>query len=89
MTSFVGMDIGAVRSLASQLVAKADEIDSIANTLSSQLDGANWVGADASAFRSDWSGTHRTQLTAVANALRDASMRATNNANQQEQASAG
>ncbi len=88
MTSFVGMDVGAVRNLASQLGAKADEIDTIASTLSAQIDGAQWVGPDAASFRSDWSSTHRSQLNAVSNALREAASRATNNANQQEQASA-
>lgn len=41
----------------------------------------------ATAFRSDWVSVHRAQLTTIANALRDASNRATANANQQEQAS--
>jgi uncharacterized protein YukE len=88
MVSFTGMDIPAVRTLATQLSAKADEIESIANTLSSQLDGVQWIGFDADGFRNDWQSTHRTQLHAVATALRDASTRATANANQQEQASA-
>jgi len=88
MASFTGMDIGAVRTLASQLSAKADEIDAIANGLSSQLDGVQWVGFDADSFRSDWQSTHRIQLHNVATALRDASTRATANATQQEQASA-
>lgn len=87
MGSMLGMDIGAVRNLAGQLMAKADEIVTIANTLTSQLDGAQWVGSDATAFRGDWMSVHRTQLTTVAEALREASNRATTNANQQEQAS--
>jgi uncharacterized protein YukE len=82
------MDIPAVRTLATQLNAKADEIESIANTLSSQLDGVQWVGIDASNFRNDWHGTHHAQLHAVATALRDASTRANADAAQQEQASA-
>jgi hypothetical protein len=87
MTSFLGMDIQAVRSLSSQLAAKADEIDSIASMLTSQLNGVQWLGPDADMFRNDWQSTHRVQLNTVASALRDASMRATSNANQQEQAS--
>jgi uncharacterized protein YukE len=87
MSSFLGMDVQAVRGLASQLAAKADEIDSIANSLSSQLNGVHWLGPDADAFRGDWQSTHRAQLNTVSSALRDASTRATANANQQEQAS--
>jgi NADH:ubiquinone oxidoreductase subunit len=49
---------------------------------------AQWVGNDASSFRSDWQSHHRTQLNNVTDALSDASSRATNNADQQEQASA-
>lgn len=87
MAGFTGMDIAAVRTLASQLAAKADEIETIANGLTSQLDGVQWVGFDADSFRSDWHSTHRSQLHAVSAALRDASTRATANATQQEEAS--
>lgn len=88
MATFSGMDISEVRTLASQLSSKADEIESIANALSGQLNGVQWEGPDAQSFRNDWQSTHRTQLHNVATALRDASSRATTNANQQEQASA-
>jgi uncharacterized protein YukE len=83
----LGMDISAVRGLATQLTAKADEIEQIANTLSGQLDSAQWLGADAEKFRGDWHNTYRAQLHNVAGALRDASTRASHNATQQEQAS--
>jgi uncharacterized protein YukE len=88
MTGFLGMDIQAVRSLATQLQAKADEIDAIANALSSHLNNVQWVGHDADVFRNDWQTTHRTQLSTVASALRDASHVASANATQQEQTSA-
>jgi len=87
MTGFIGMDAEAVRLLAKQLELKAGEIDTIANTLSTQIDGTTWLGRDADTFRADWSGTYRTQLVAVSTALREASTRATNNAAQQEEAS--
>ena len=88
MAGFQGMDVEAVRSLAQQMNAKADEIEQLSSTLSSQLDGTQWVGQDAAGFRGEWSGAHRSQLAGVANALREASRAASNNANQQEQASA-
>ncbi|MEV4518234.1 hypothetical protein AB0K00_55930 [Dactylosporangium sp. NPDC049525] len=88
MSGLTGMDISAVRTLANQLNAKADEIETIASALTGQLDGTQWLGSDADGFRNDWLNTHRTQLQNVAGALRDASTRASNNANQQEQASA-
>jgi len=83
----LGMDIAAVRGLATQLAAKADEIEHIASTLSGQLDGTQWLGADADKFRGDWHNTYRAQLHNVAGALHDASTRASQNATQQEQAS--
>lgn len=88
MTSFLGMDPQEVRTFASQLTNDADEIERIANTLTSQLGNVPWVGADATNFRNDWNGTLRSQLNSVANALRDASSCANSNASQQEQASA-
>jgi hypothetical protein len=87
MTGFLGMDPEAVRILARQLEAKASEIDTIATTLSTQIDGTTWLGRDADGFRTDWASTYRTQLAAVSTALREASTRAGNNAAQQEEAS--
>jgi uncharacterized protein YukE len=88
MSNVLGMDIQAVRNLATQLNSKADEIDSIMNLLTQLLDQAIWTGPDATTFRNDWHTTHRTQLHAVSTALRDASQRSSQNASQQEQASA-
>jgi uncharacterized protein YukE len=87
MTGFIGMDPAAVRALAGQLNAKADEIRTIATNLSSTLEHTQWVGNDATNFRGDWNSSHRTQLMNVADALSEASTRATSNAEQQEQAS--
>lgn len=82
-----GMDVGAVRQLASQFGAKADEIDQIASTLTTQLDGTAWIGPDATRFRSDWQSQHVAALRNVSNALREAQQTAMRNADQQEQAS--
>lgn len=88
MSNFVGMDVQAVRTLAQQLSSDAEEIDQIASKLTSQLDGTQWVGSDASSFRDSWNGSYRQQLATVVNALRDAAQAATSNANQQDEASA-
>lgn len=86
--SFEGMDPQAVRAFAGQLSSDADQIDNIINTLSSQLHGLQWVGADATRFNGDWDGTYRPQLHSVSNALRNAATVANSNASQQEEASA-
>ena len=88
MTGFSGMDIQAVRTLASQLNSKAEQIEGLATALNAQLQGTQWLGADATGFRSEWDTRHRPQLTAVAGALREAATRASANALQQEQTSA-
>jgi hypothetical protein len=81
-----GMNIGQVRHLASTLSNTADQIETLVNTLSHQVGGVVWRGHDADQFRSDWDTRHRSQLLAVAHALRDTSGVATRNANEQEQA---
>ena len=87
--SFTGMDVAAVRSLATQMNHSAAEIQQLANQLSSQLQGASWVGPDRERFVSDWQSTHVVQLNQVVNALNDASTRASQNAQEQENASTG
>lgn len=85
--SFTGMDISQVRQLGQQLTQKAEEIETIMSTLTSALQGAQWVGTDRTNFESDWNGQYCTSLRTVATGLRDAATRANANADQQEQAS--
>lgn len=85
--AFEGMDIGAVRSLAQQMRAKADEIQQIAGQLTSALTGVQWVGPDRERFVNDWQGQHVTALSRVCEELRNAAQLADQNATQQEQAS--
>lgn len=87
MSQFLGMDVGEVRQLSNQLRSSAEEIQQIINKITHQLGSTQWVGADASRFRDEWSGTHTSQLNAVKNALEQASQQAQSNADQQEQAS--
>lgn len=81
------MDIGEVRSLASQLSNAAEEIDQIKNRLTSALASTSWVGNDRNNFENDWTGSHTAALNAVVQAVRDASQVASSNADQQDQAS--
>ena len=87
MAGFVGMEVAAVRQLATMFGAKADEIDQISTALTQQLSGTQWVGSDATRFRDEWQSIHASNLRAVSSALRDAQSAATTNANAQEQAS--
>ncbi len=85
--AFTGMDIQAVRQLATQMRQKADEIEQIKNQLTSALNGAQWVGPDQQKFKSEWDGSCTQSLTRVAEVLRQAGQAAEQNAPQQEQAS--
>jgi uncharacterized protein YukE len=86
---FTGMDIDAVRQLSQQMKAKAEEIRTLCQTLTGQLQNTQWVGPDRERFTSDWQSQHVNALTRVAQGLEEASTAANNNATQQEQASNG
>ncbi|SEQ81576.1 WXG100 family type VII secretion target [Arthrobacter sp. OV608] len=81
-----GLDVQQVRQLSSQLNQKAEEIQSILSTLTTSLDGTQWQGPDATAFRNEWAGAHSSSLRQVVQALQDASHKAATNATQQENA---
>jgi uncharacterized protein YukE len=83
-----GMDVESARALAVTMQSKADEIDSVANLLNSQLGSLYWEGPDAVAYRADWNSVHYSQLIAVSASLREAATRVTNNASAQETTSA-
>ncbi len=82
-----GLDVQQVRQLGSQLTQKAGEIETLLSTLTNALNSTQWEGPDATAFRNEWSGQHTAALRNVANALRDAGAKATQNASQQESTS--
>ena len=82
-----GLDVQQVRQLSTQLNQKAGDIDSILSTLTNALNGTQWEGPDANQFPNGWSGQYTSSLRQVAQALRDAASKATQNANAQEQTS--
>ncbi|HET7781072.1 MULTISPECIES: WXG100 family type VII secretion target [Micrococcaceae] len=82
-----GADVQQLRQLGSKLQEGASQIETQKSNLTSLLNSTDWKGPDADKFREEWSGTHTTQLTKVAEALKEASTRAKRNADQQDQAS--
>ncbi|MFZ2501836.1 MAG: WXG100 family type VII secretion target [Nocardioides sp.] len=82
-----GMDVQAVRQLATQLKAAGDQITQLTQKLTSQLNSTTWQGSDQQRFSNDWQSQYRTSLTNVADALRQAGELANRNAQEQEQAS--
>ncbi|WP_104082183.1 MULTISPECIES: WXG100 family type VII secretion target [unclassified Cryobacterium] len=82
-----GLDVEQVRTLSSQLSQKASDIEGVLSTLTNTLGNTEWTGPDASGFRSDWNGQHSAALRQVINALNEASQKASQNAQAQEQTS--
>ncbi|MGI8938872.1 MAG: hypothetical protein ACR2JF_11805, partial [Iamia sp.] len=59
--ALTGMDIEAVRTLAGQMDTNAGDIETITGTLTSQLEGTEWIGPDREQFVGDWQGTYVQQ----------------------------
>ncbi|NQX16050.1 WXG100 family type VII secretion target [Rathayibacter sp. VKM Ac-2857] len=82
-----GLDVEQVRTLSTKLTTEASNIQSILNSLTTQLGNTEWTGPDATQFRGDWSGNHTASLRSVINALEEAGRKASDNATQQDQIS--
>ncbi|ADX75003.1 hypothetical protein D7Z96_13735 [Pseudarthrobacter phenanthrenivorans] len=82
-----GADVQQLRQLGSKLQSGAAEIENQKSALTNLLNGTDWKGPDAEKFRDEWSGTHTTMLTKVAEALKEAGGKAKRNAEEQDQAS--
>ena len=82
-----GADVEQLRTLGNKLKAGASEIEQQRTNLGRVLESTNWEGPDAQHFRSEWNGAHTSALNQVIQALKDAGTKATQNANEQDQAS--
>lgn len=85
--SFVGMNIEEVQQLAQQMQHAASELQQIIGQITGALNNAQWVGPDATRFRSDWQSLHTQALTGVANGLNQAAQTANTQAQKQQAAS--
>jgi uncharacterized protein YukE len=86
---FYGADVDQLRKLAKQFDTAADNLNTLTSTLTSSINQTQaWQGPDATGFRSDWNGTHTSQLKAAIAALHAGSTGLTKNADEQNAASA-
>src|SRR3712207_4799899 len=69
--ALAGMDIAAVRALASQLDVGGQELETIRTSVRLSLYAAPWQGSDAVAFRDAWECRHVPVLTSAASLLRE------------------
>lgn len=82
-----GMDIAQVRELARRMDSEAGQISDLVNRVSTQLEGAEWVGRDREVFLEQWRAGHAGKLRRVVDGLHEASRQANEYANRQEWAS--
>lgn len=86
---FLGMDIGAMTTLKTNLHTRAEEIGTLTQALNSEITGAinsTWKGADANNFGTDWQ-SHMKNLQLVKEALETASVNVQRNITDQQTAS--
>ena len=82
-----GADVQQLRDLGKQLQSGATDIETQKSKLNQLLNTTDWKGPDADKFRGEWDSNHMTQLTRVAEALKEAGQKAGKNADQQDQTS--
>lgn len=83
-----GADVAQLRTLAQQFGKVSDNLLQTSSQLTNQINNSpSWKGLDASQFRSDWNGGHRTLIQQTAARLKQESRKLLENANEQEKAS--
>lgn len=85
-----GMDVDAIRGMATQLDNQANSINSVINAIEGIINqmGESWRGPDATQFQGWWEQQHRPALHAAEAAISGLATSARNNAAQQEATSA-
>ncbi|MGP9537749.1 WXG100 family type VII secretion target [Brachybacterium sp. AOP43-C2-M15] len=89
MSGFWGAETEGVRRQASACTAAAGTVESLLATCTALIDGVEWVGPDAEAFRQRWSGDVGPRLEQVAQDLRAGGVELDRHAEEQDGASGG
>lgn len=87
MSGFLGQVPEDVEALAADFDTKASDVETLVSALTTRLGATTWVGTDRDNFEAAWSGDMTSNLTQLANALRETGTIANNNAQQQRAAS--
>lgn len=85
--SVSGMDISQIRSMAKSLDGKADEIRTLVDQLTAEVERASWAGRDRDRFVDEWRARHAAGLRRVADNLDQAARQARDHAAAQERVS--
>lgn len=83
-----GMDVGQVQQTAEQLAEAAEQVGTWKTQLTSEVEGLDWEGDDATEFRSTWQGEVSEAFEDVQRKLEELAEELTWNAEEQRQASA-
>lgn len=88
--AMVGMDVEAIRGVATQLNGQADAIDGVITSIDGMIASAIgvWQGTDAQQFQDWWNSQHKPALMNAREAIAGLASSANNNAAAQEAASA-
>jgi len=84
-----GADVAQLRDLASSFDRQADGLSSSTTTVSNAVQASVWLGPVAVEFKTTWTQVHSVNLRAAADLLRTQAKALRDQAQQQEQASAG
>ena len=87
MSAQLGMIPEEVDDLATQLDAKAGDLEGVLATLTAKLQGTTWVGTDYNRFEEQWTGTIAQNLRTAAEQMRMAATAAREDAENQRIAS--
>ena len=87
MSAQLGMIPEEVDDLATQLDAKAGDLEGVLTTLTAKLQGTTWVGTDYNRFEEQWTGTIAQNLRNAAEQMRTAATAAREDAENQRIAS--
>ena len=87
MSGFLGQVPEDVEALAADFDARAGDVESLIQAINTRFGSTSWVGTDRDNFEASWNGDMTSNLTQLANALRDTGHVANSNAQQQRAAS--
>lgn len=82
-----GMDVGQVQQMAEQLAEAAEQVGTWKTQLTSEVDGLDWEGDDATEFRSTWQGEVGEAFETVRRKLEELAETIMRNVEEQRQAS--
>ncbi|NND02617.1 MAG: hypothetical protein HKN91_07505 [Acidimicrobiia bacterium] len=83
----LGADVEQLDRMAAKFEQHAGQIEDTIRILGGEVESVWWEGSDAQRFKSDWNGTHRSNLQRLCQELRQTAGQVKKQAAQQRQTS--